>query len=119
MDMPDQVLPEIPDTEEERKDPRRKWLDPEQVFRLAAMGCSNYEIARFFNVSESFIRKRYTDVVEAGRVNIKVRLRSAQIREALAGNTTMLIWLGKQMLGQSDQGERNADENQPLPWRDE
>jgi hypothetical protein len=31
----------------------------------------------------------------------------------------MQIWLGKQLLNQSDQGERNADDNQPLPWSDD
>jgi hypothetical protein len=93
-------------------------LDPKQVFQLAQLGATNVEIARFFNVSESFIRKRYSDVCDSGRCSIKIRLRQAQIREAMAGNVTMLIWLGKQMLNQSDQGERNSDENQPLPWSD-
>lgn len=94
-------------------------LDPEQVLQLARLGATNVEIAKFFNVSEALIRKRYSDIVEAGRTNIKIRLRQAQIREALAGNVTMLIWLGKQMLNQSDQGERGNDDNMPLPWRDE
>ena len=33
-------------------------------------------------------------------------LRRAQIRAALDGNPTMLIWLGKQMLGQKEPIER-------------
>lgn len=97
----------------------RKDLDPEAVFKLARLGANNCEIADFFGCSEALIRKRYSDVVRSGRTNIKMRLRQAQIREALGGNVTMLIWLGKQMLNQSDSGERDSEENQPLPWTDE
>lgn len=32
-------------------------------------------------------------------------LRAAQYKAAMGGNTTMLIWLGKQRLGQSDKNE--------------
>ncbi len=97
----------------------RKELDPDAVFKLARLGANNCEIADFFNVSEALIRKRYADVVRSGRTNMKIRLRQAQMREAMGGNVTMQIWLGKQLLNQSDQGERNADDNQPLPWSDD
>ena len=40
-----------------------------------------------------------------GRANLKKRLRKAQLDAALSGNSTMLIWLGKQMLGQVDKQE--------------
>jgi hypothetical protein len=36
---------------------------------------------------------------------IEVQLRAAQFRLALDGNTAMLIWLGKQYLGQTDKHE--------------
>lgn len=120
------VLPPEQDEQEDNTQPTGKrrgpapiLLDPKQVFQLAKLGATNVEIAKFFNVSEAFIRKRYTDIVEAGRTNIKLRLRQAQVREALNGNVTMLIWLGKQMLNQTDQGERGSDDNLPLPWTDE
>ena len=122
---------DLPEQEYRRTNPRpepppdgrtgapRKELDPEAVFKLARLGANNCEIAEFFNVSEGLIRKRYADVVRSGRTNMKLRLRQAQMREALAGNVTMLIWLGKQTLNQSDQGERNSEENLPLPWNDD
>jgi hypothetical protein len=110
-----------PDQEDGKKrtGPPPILLDPKQIFQLARMGATNVEIAKFFNVSEALIRKRYSDVCESGRVNIKMRLRQAQVREALNGNVTMLIWLGKQMLNQSDNGERTSDDHLPLPWTDE
>jgi hypothetical protein len=42
----------------------------------------------------------------------------AQIKTAIGGNCTMLIWLGKQYLGQVD-SPVNTEEKQPLPWSDE
>lgn len=48
-------------------------------------------------------------------------LREAQFEKALSGNATMLIWLGKQYLGQSDNkdisvsvGDTPEDEEAPL-----
>jgi hypothetical protein len=122
IDLPEQEYRRNNPPPEPRADGRtgapRKELDPEAVFKLARLGANNCEIAEFFNVSEGLIRKRYADVVRSGRTNMKIRLRQAQMREAMAGNVTMLIWLGKQLLNQTDQGERDADDNQPLPWSD-
>jgi hypothetical protein len=122
IDLPEQEYRRSNPPPEPRADGRtgapRKELDPEAVFKLARLGANNCEIAEFFNVSEGLIRKRYADVVRSGRTNMKIRLRQAQMREAMAGNVTMLIWLGKQLLNQTDQGERDADDNQPLPWSD-
>jgi hypothetical protein len=36
-------------------------------------------------------------------MNLKMKLRRRQIRAALDGNITMLIWLGKQYPGQREQ----------------
>lgn len=41
--------------------------------------------------------------VENGRGMVNNRLRKAQIKSALNGNSAMLIWLGKNRLGQTDQ----------------
>jgi hypothetical protein len=40
---------------------------------------------------------------------MKIRLRRAQLRLAIDGNVTMLIWLGKQYLGQSDHPFAESD----------
>jgi hypothetical protein len=52
-----------------------------------------------------------------GRESLKQSLRRAQIKLALSGNAVMLIWLGKNLLGQSD-NPLNSDDRQPLPWTD-
>jgi hypothetical protein len=52
-----------------------------------------------------------------GREDVKMSLRRAQLQLALNGNPTMLIWLGKQLLGQQD-APTNAQDQAPLPWND-
>jgi hypothetical protein len=49
--------------------------------------------------------------VKEGRDKCNNRLRKAQVTSALNGNSTMLIWLGKNRLGQTD---RPIDESQIL-----
>jgi hypothetical protein len=60
---------------------------------------------------------RYNFSVELvkGREALKQSLRRAQLTVALNGNPTMLIWLGKQYLGQSE-NTLETNENQILPW---
>lgn len=85
----------------------RKPLDikPEQVTRLAAIGCTNEEIASVLGCSHDTIVRRFKAVLAEGRLQGKASLRKKQFELALAGNTTMLIWLGKQVLGQTDKQE--------------
>ncbi|MDA3861470.1 MAG: hypothetical protein PF445_09610 [Melioribacteraceae bacterium] len=76
-----------------------------QVELLASYGLTNVEIAESFQVDESTIRKGFPEFLTKGRLNVKTKLRRAQIRVAIKGNVIMLIWLGKQMLGQVDKVE--------------
>lgn len=41
-------------------------------------------------------------------------LRAAQYKAAMEGNTTMLIWLGKQRLGQSDKNELTGKDGERI-----
>jgi len=44
----------------------------------------------------------------------KASLRSAQFKAALAGNPTMLVWMGKQLLGQKDKIDVGSDPDRPI-----
>jgi hypothetical protein len=57
---------------------------------------------------------RFSDVITKGRENGKTRLRKKQIEVALAGNVSMLIFLGKNMLGQSDKQEISGPDGSPV-----
>jgi hypothetical protein len=93
----------------------RRVVSPEEVYKLAALGCSTMEISRWFNIPEQTIRYNFSEIIENGREDLKQSLRHAQIKLALGGNATMLIWLGKQILGQQENPTSN-EENSPLPW---
>jgi hypothetical protein len=86
-------------------------IDADQVKKLAAMQCTNVEIAAFFNCDEGTIRKRFSDVLSKGRETGKISLRRMQWQSAEKGNTSMLIWLGKQYLGQSDKKDLDPESN--------
>ena len=85
--------------------PKKYNIDTEQVEKLAGLGCTNVEIASFFGCDESLIRKSYSEYIAKGKEKGKIRLRQLQMRAAEKGNVAMLIWLGKQMLGQTDKQE--------------
>jgi len=77
-------------------------INAEQVEMLASRFWTNVEIAAFFGVDEGTIRKGYSEILIKGRQIGKGKLRDLQWRAAEKGNTSLLIWLGKQYLGQTD-----------------
>lgn len=95
----------------------KKVIPPEQVQDLASIGCTDRDVANFFGIDENTLRYNFSDYLIKGREELKVSLRRAQLKLALGGNATMLIWLGKNILGQTD-NPVNSDANTPLPWSD-
>lgn len=93
----------------------KKIIPPNEVFKLAAIGCKDKEIADWFGIKEDTLRYNFSDELLTGRENMKQSLRRAQLTLALSGNAVMLIWLGKNLLGQTD-NPVDTDSNQPLPW---
>lgn len=93
-------------------------VPPEEVEHQASLGCSDREIAQYFGVAESTLRYNFSEYLIKGRHQLKVTLRQAQLRTALEGNATLLIWLGKNILQQTDTGAY-SDEIKPLPWTDD
>jgi hypothetical protein len=52
--------------------------------------------------SEATISRRFASEIDKGRSQLHKSLRRKQLEVALGGNIAMLIWLGKQFLGQTD-----------------
>ena len=77
-------------------------VDSDIVEKLAGIGCPTSEIAAIVGCSVDTLDRNFAEVMSKGRENIKTRLRKKQIDTAMSGNVVMLIWLGKQMLGQTD-----------------
>ena len=80
-------------------------IDAEKVEMLASFGCSTVEIAKLHNCDEQTIRTRFKPELERGRESMKIKLRQLQWKTAEQGSNAMLIFLGKQYLGQSDRNE--------------
>ena len=83
-------------------------FDLKQVEKLAMLQCTYDELAAFFDCSKDTIINRMKDdesfsaAYKNGLEKGKMSLRRMQWRAAESGNVTMLIWLGKQHLGQTD-----------------
>lgn len=84
-------------------------IDPEQVEKLASLGCKNSEIADFFGCSPETIERRFAPELTKGRAQVRISLRRWQLEAARKGNATLLVWLGKQMLGQRDKSEEELE----------
>ena len=90
-------------------------IPPEEVYKLAQIGCKDKEIAEWFGIDSNTLRYNFSVELLKGREALKHSLRRAQINVALNGNPTMLIWLGRNLLGQSEM-PMDSDSNQILPW---
>jgi len=98
---------------------RNKTVIPEEEFtKLAELHCTWQEISDWYSVPVSTLRDNFADLYQKGTTATKQRLRQAQLKLALNGDRSMLIWLGKNILGQSDQ-PINTDSTKVLPWLDE
>lgn len=94
-------------------------IDRDLLIKLASIGCTTEEMGKFFGCSGATIRNRFSTLVHQVKAQSKARLRQAQFDLAIEKqDKTMLIWLGKQFLNQTENGERNTDDRQPLPWND-
>lgn len=90
-------------------------IKPEEVFKLAAIGCKDLEICNFFGIDENTLTYNFDVELMTGRESMKQSLRRKQLEVAMAGNPTLLIWLGKNLLGQTDV-PINTDDTKVLPW---
>ena len=80
-----------------------------QVEKLASYGLTNKEIAEALGFDDSTLKRKFENFLTKGKANLKQRLKRKQIDVALAGNVSMLIWLGKNYLGQADKLDENGD----------
>ncbi len=80
-------------------------VDEVLLEQLCEYGHTTPELAALLNCSEDTLERNYGHVMAEGKSRCKAKLRKKQVDMALAGNVTMLIWLGKNMMGQTDKTE--------------
>lgn len=85
----------------------------ETIEKLASVFCTDEEIASFMGVTvETLLNNKnkssFLEYKKRGLERGKATLRRKQFELAMKGNCTMLIWLGRNYLGQS---ENNIDDD--------
>ena len=90
-----------------------KDFTPRALRGLCRLHVTREEIAAFFGISVTAVERRlsepgseYMEAFRAGQADGKQSLRRAQLEAALNGDRVMLIWMGKQLLGQREPEQR-------------
>jgi len=97
----------------------KKIVPPDEVQKLAALGCSNRDIANFFGIEESNVSRHFAAFITKGREEVKIALRRAMLDNACRNHSAAVqIFLAKNLLGMSDVPV-NTEDKKPLPWNDE
>ena len=77
-------------------------IDGDKISGWISYGATVREIADVENCSEDHIHTVFRDKITKGKAQRNIRLRKAQFELGFSCNCSMLIWLGKQYLGQKD-----------------
>lgn len=94
----------------------KEVVPPEEVYKLASIGCKDKEIAAWFGINDNTLRFNFSVELLKGREYLKMSLRRAMFNNAIQqNNTVMQIWLSKNFLGMSD-NPHNTEDTAPLPW---
>lgn len=77
-------------------------FDEDRIGDLAYRGASNREIAALVGCDDKTLGNRFSALLTKKRAERRTEIREWQTREAKAGNTALLIWLGKVELDQTE-----------------
>jgi hypothetical protein len=94
-------------------------IDDEQVRKLAAINCTNVEMASVLGCDVRTLERRFAATIKDGRAHGVMSLKRKQYEVAMNGNIAMLIWLGKQLMGQTDKHEWNLQNVPEEKWLEE
>ncbi len=89
----------------------------EQVKLLGTLHATQKEMANWFGLSQSTIEGYMADhdcefykVYSKAASETSIGLRRLQLAKAEGGDSTMMIWLGKQILGQKEKNDITSDD---------
>jgi hypothetical protein len=83
----------------------KKALDENIIAGLGGIGCTDEEIALILDCDNKTLTRNYGNCLRKSRATMKMSLRRKQFEQAMAGHGWALIWLGKNLLGQSEKLE--------------
>lgn len=81
-------------------------VDENKIAELALNGARNSEIAYIIGIDDKTLVDRFSRLLNKKRAERRLTLRTAQTSKAMSGDATMLIWLGKNELEQTDKVEQ-------------
>ncbi|MEN8171410.1 MAG: hypothetical protein ABFS03_00870 [Chloroflexota bacterium] len=86
-------------------------IDYDQVEKLANLQCTQEEIASYLGCSVDTLQRdaEFCGIYKRGMDKGRMSLRRKQWKAAEDGDRTMLVWLGKQYLRQSDKQDINKN----------
>lgn len=97
----------------------KKVIHPDEVRKLAALGCSKTDICNYLGIKKDAFTWLFTDAYIQGYEELKITLRRSMLNNACQNNNASVqIFLAKNYLNMSDQPKDNED-NKPLPWNSE
>ncbi len=93
-------------------------IDYEAVKKLASLQCTQVEVASFLGCHVNTLLKdeKFMEIYKSGIDSGRMSLRRHQWKALEDGNTTMLVWLGKQYLGQREKNELSGPDGGPLEF---
>lgn len=86
-----------------------KVIDEEKLKEFLAVNMPITRIADYFSCSRQTLYNKFAELIVESNIDYEYKLRLAQHRLAVDGNPTMLIWLGKNVLGQVDSSHMNMN----------
>ena len=97
-------------------------IDWEQVDKMCGLHCTGEEQASVLGIDYDTLNrackrengKSFAEYFKQKSASGKMSLRRKQYTSAMDGNTTLLIWLGKNWLGQKDQAEVSTGQTETI-----
>lgn len=91
-------------------------INLKEAEKLGMLHCTLEECSAWLNVQVSTLSMRpdFLEAFKRGQQNGKMSLRRMQLRAAENGNTALLIFLGKNLLGQTDKPEETQNTQEKL-----
>lgn len=101
---------------------KRIKIDWNKVDKMLAAGCNGVEICGALGISYDTLTRacnrekkaEFADYSAQKRASGDNLLRMAQFKNAMAGNVSMQIWLGKNRLNQTDKPQSDHDSSEDL-----
>jgi hypothetical protein len=89
-------------------------IDLVELEKLYVLQCTDEELAAWFNVTTRTIERRrkkksFAEVITRGKAKGRISVRRMQMKLLENGNATIGVWLGKNILGQTDEVHHQID----------